>query len=110
MMRAVLVVAGLALAARAAAAPSADEIVQKYIKAGGGREKVQAVKTLKRSGKFIGGGGFEARVAQESKRAGMVRQEFLFQNMVGITAYDGKQGWKIEPWDGKKDAEALGEE
>ena len=30
--------------------------------------------------------------------------------MTGIHAYDGKTGWKVEPWQGKKDAEAMGEE
>jgi hypothetical protein len=40
----------------------------------------------------------------------MVRQEFSLQGMTGINAYDGKTGWKIEPWSGKKDPEALGEE
>jgi hypothetical protein len=30
--------------------------------------------------------------------------------MTGVTAYDGKTGWKIEPWQGKKDVEPLGEE
>jgi hypothetical protein len=30
--------------------------------------------------------------------------------MTGVTAYDGRTGWKIEPWNGKKDAEALSEE
>ena len=30
--------------------------------------------------------------------------------MTGITAYDGKTGWKIEPWQGKKDVEPLGED
>lgn len=32
------------------------------------------------------------------------------QSMTGIIAYDGKTGWKIEPWGGKKDPESLGEE
>jgi hypothetical protein len=30
--------------------------------------------------------------------------------MTAINAYNGKTGWKIEPWNGKKDPEALGEE
>jgi hypothetical protein len=30
--------------------------------------------------------------------------------MTGINAYDGRDGWKIEPWNGKRDPEALGEE
>jgi hypothetical protein len=110
MRRVLLAIAGVALLARPAAAQSADEIVTKYIQAAGGAEKIQAVKTLRRSGRFIGGGGFEARVVQENKRDHGVREEFLMQGMVGINAYDGQQGWKIEPWEGKKDAEPLGEE
>ena len=73
-------------------------------------EKIQAVSTLRRSGKFTGGGGFEAVVLQENKRGTSVREEFSLQGMTGIDAYDGKTGWKIEPWNGKKDPESLGEE
>ena len=32
------------------------------------------------------------------------------QGLVGVTAYDGTTGWKIQPWQGKKDPEPLGEE
>jgi hypothetical protein len=31
-------------------------------------DKLQAVKTLKKTGKFTGGGGFEAKVVEENKR------------------------------------------
>ena len=89
---------------------TAEEIVAKYIKTIGGLEKIDAVKTLKRTGKFRGGGGFEAKVLEENKRPNLVRQEFTFQGMTGVTAWDGKAGWKIEPWQGKKDQEPLGEE
>jgi hypothetical protein len=92
------------------ASPTAEEIVAKYVKAVGGMEKIEAVKTLKRSGKFRGGGGFEAKVLEENKRPDLVRQEFTFQAMTGVTAWDGKSGWKIEPWQGKKDPEPLGED
>jgi len=91
-------------------AQTADEIIAKYIKTVGGAEKVQAVKTLRRTGKFIGGGGFEVAVVQENKRPNMVRQEFSLQGMTGINAYNGKTGWKMQPWSGKKDPESLGEE
>ncbi len=40
----------------------------------------------------------------------MVRQEFVIQGLTGVNAYDGRNGWKIEPWGGKKDAEELGED
>jgi hypothetical protein len=98
------------LCATCAAAQTADDIVGRYLKAVGGIDKIQSVKSLRRSGKFIGGGGFEAVILQENKRDASVREEFVLQGMTGINAYDGKTGWKIEPWGGKKDPEALGEE
>lgn len=110
-MRKVLVMlAGLALLAAPASAQTAEEIVAKYIKTVGGAEKIQAVKTLRKVGIFNGGGGFEAPILEENKRANMVRQEFSLQGLTAVNAYDGKTGWKIEPWQGKKDPEPLGEE
>jgi hypothetical protein len=100
----------IALLALPLCAQTADEIVSKYIKTIGGMEKIDAIKSFRRSGKFTGGGGFEARVSEEKKRPNHVRQEFSIQGMTGVTAYDGKNGWKIEPWQGKKDPEPLGEE
>ncbi len=49
-------------------------------------------------------------MVQENKRPSSVREEFSIQGMTGINAYDGRDGWKIEPWNGKRDPEALGEE
>ena len=92
------------------AEPNVDEIISHYRTSVGGIEKIQAVNSLRRTGRYIGGGGFEAVIAQENKRADFVREEFSLQGMTGVNAYDGKTGWKIEPWNGKKDAEALGEE
>jgi hypothetical protein len=110
MRKILLTLAGLAMFAVPAVAQTADEIVAKYVQAIGGMDKIGAIKTLKRSGKFIGGGGFEAVVSQENERPNMVREEFVIQNLTGVNAYDGNTGWKIEPWQGKKDPEALGEE
>jgi outer membrane lipoprotein-sorting protein len=110
MRRAITALLGLILAAVPLAAQTADEIVQKYIKTIGGMEKIQAVQSLRRSGKFEGGGGFEAQIVEENRRPGYVRQEFILQGMTGVTAYDGKEGWKIEPWGGKKDVESLSED
>jgi len=110
MPRVLLGIAGLALFAMPISAQTSEEIVARYIKTIGGREKIQAVRTLRRTGKYTGGGGFEAVVVQENKRANLVREEFALQGMTGINAFDGKTGWKIEPWGGKKDPEALGEE
>src|SRR3989454_5243490 len=110
MCKVVLTLATLALLAMPGSAQTADEIVANYIKAIGGMEKIQAVNTLRRSGKYNGGGGFEAAILQDNQRLHSVREEFSLQGMTGINAYDGKTGWKIEPWGGKKDPESLGEE
>src|SRR6185369_1396298 len=105
-----LAMAGLALFVMPVSAQTADEIISKYIKTVGGVEKIQAVKMLRRAGKFSTDGGFEAVILEENKRPNLVRKEFSIQGLTGINAYDGKTGWKIEPWQGKKDVELLGEE
>lgn len=102
--------AALALCVVPLSAQTADEIIAHYIKSTGGMERIQAVQTLRRVGRFTGGGGFEAVVVEENKRPNQVRQEFSLQGMTAITAYDGQAGWKIEPWQGKKDPESLSEE
>ncbi len=91
-------------------AETADEIIQKYVKTVGGMDRIGAVQTLRKTGIFTGGGGFEAAVVEENKRPAKVRQEFSLQGLTGVNAYDGKNGWKVEPWQGKKDPEPLGEE
>ena len=111
MMRSTLLkITALALCATPLSAQSADSLIAKYVQASGGMGRIQALQSLRRSGKFTGGGGFEAVVVQENKRPNSVREEFSIQGMTGINAYDGKNGWKIEPWQGKRDPEALGEE
>ena len=109
-MRKVLLACALMLAgAVSATSQTADEIVAKYIKTVGGMEKIDAVKTIRRTGKVIAGGGFEIPIVEENKRPNLVRQDITIQGLVGTSAYDGKTGWKIQPWQGKKDAETMGE-
>src|SRR5215813_4052582 len=110
MHRFLLGIVGLALLAIPVSAQTADEVVARYIKAVGGIEKIQAVKTLRRSGKIVAGGGFELATILENKRPNMFRQEIILQGMTGVTAYNGKTGWKVEPFQGKKDPESLGED
>jgi len=110
MRKALLRVAGIALVAMPVSAQTADEILARFVTTVGGMEKINAVTTLRRTGKFIGSGGFEAKILEENKRPSKVRQEFSLQAMTGVNAYDGETGWKIEPWQGKKDPEPLGEE
>src|SRR5258706_12333 len=94
-----------------AQAQSVDSLVAKYIQASGGMARIQALQSLRRTGKFTGGGGFEAVVVQENKRPNSVREEFSIQGMTGINAYHRRDGWKNQAWDGERAPQApRGEE
>jgi hypothetical protein len=99
-----------ALLSISVSAQNADEIIAKYVKAIGGIDKIKTVKTIRSTGRFVGGGGFEAKVIEEKKRENVIRQEFILQGMVQVVVYDSKIGWKIDPFGGKKDVETLSEE
>ena len=84
MRRILVLIATLVLFALPASGQSVDDIIAHYLKTVGGMEKIQSVKTLRRTGKFIGGGGFEAPILQENKRGNLVREEFALYWMFGI--------------------------
>ena len=84
----------------------ADAIVNKYITAVGGLDKILAVKTLKYTGKSSVS-GMEISFVQTYKRPAMVLSEFTIQGMVVKQAYDGSKGWYINPLMGKKDPDLM---
>ncbi len=87
---------------------TAEELVEKNTQAKGGMEKIKAIKSLRMTGR-LQAGGFRAQVGKESKAPNLWRQTFTIQGMTGIDAYDGSTGWKISPFEGRKDPELLGE-
>jgi len=93
-----------------ASSQTADELIAKNIQARGGMEKMKAVKTLRMTGRFEGGGGFTASVGQENERPELIRENFTLQGMTQVQAYDGSTGWQIQPFGGKKDPELMGED
>lgn len=110
MRNTLLALAAMSLVVAPLRAQTADDIIAKYIARVGGLEKIEATRTVRRTGKFIGGGGFEAKVVQENRRPNLVREEFALQGMTAINAWDGREGWKVNPFGGKKDAETLSED
>jgi hypothetical protein len=89
---------------------TADELIAKNIQARGGMEKMKAIKTMRVTAKFDGGGGFTASVGQENQRPNLLRETFKLQGMTAVQAYDGSAGWQIQPFGGKKDPELMGED
>ena len=87
-------------------AQTADEIVAKHIAATGGADKIKAAKTVKMTGKAEMQ-SMEAPFVMSLKQPNMLRMEITIQGMVLVQAYDGKSGWAIIPFTGKKDPEAV---
>jgi hypothetical protein len=96
------------LAAVAAAAQTADQLVDKYVQAKGGRDAINAVKTIRMTGKMSLGQGMEAPVVMEMAPPGhKVRIDFTVQGMTGSQAFDGTTGWQVMPFMGKTEPEVL---
>lgn len=110
MRHAVIVLVAFSCLSVFAVAQTADELVNKNIQARGGMEKIKAIHSLRMTGLFIGGGGFTATVGQVNERPNLVRQTFSLQGMTAVTAYDGTTGWQIQPFEGHKDPELMGED
>ena len=108
--RTLMGIALTALLAPAALAQTVAEVIAKHVEAQGGMEKLKAVKTMRMTGKMMMGGGMEAPFTQMARRPKMTRVEFEFQGMKGIQAYDGKNGWMVMPFMGKKDPEVMPED
>src|ERR1035437_9572094 len=84
----------------------ADEIVNKYVYATGGLDKILAIKTIKMSGK-VTAGSMDILFSQICKRPQMVLMESTIQGMTMKQAYDGTQGWTINPFMGKKEPDLM---
>lgn len=103
------VVAAFAIGSSNANGQTVDEVIAKNVQARGGLEKLKAVKTLRTTVKFSDG-GFRAEFRQQNKRPGKVREEFIVQGMAQIQAYDGKTGWQISPFSGRKDPDLMSQD
>lgn len=90
-------------------AQTAEELVAKNLAARGGIDKIKAIKTLRMSGR-VQFGGIMAQVVAVSKAPNLLRQSVTLQGMSQIEAVDGSAGWKISPFEGRKDPERLGED
>jgi outer membrane lipoprotein-sorting protein len=101
--------AAFSLIGAGASAQTVDEIIAKNIQARGGLEKLKAIRTLRTTVKFSDG-SFRAEFRQENKRPGKVREEFIIQGMAQIQAYDGKTGWQISPFGGRRDPDLMSQD
>jgi outer membrane lipoprotein-sorting protein len=90
-------------------AQTLDEVVARWVQARGGMAKLKSVQTERITLK-LHAGSFEATIVQIQKRPDKARQEFILQGMAQVEAYDGKSGWQLNPFEGRREAELMSED
>lgn len=88
---------------------SADDVVNSYVKAIGGADKINAIKTIRMTAK-VAAGGMDMPIVMTYKRPYMMMNEITIQGMTMKQGYDGNQGWVINPFGGKKEPDILPED
>lgn len=85
----------LAIPSYASTAPTAQALLEKHVQAIGPVERVQSRRVRMR---VIGMAPFELPVVVEASRPNLIRKEVSIQGSVQVTAFDGKQAWKTDPF------------
>jgi hypothetical protein len=85
-----------------------DELVAKNVAAKGGADALRVLQSVRFTGKMlVNEGQIQFAYVETKKRPGEVRSEATLQGMTAIEAYDGEQGWRISPFQGRKDPEKM---
>jgi outer membrane lipoprotein-sorting protein len=99
----------VALLAVSAFGQTADEVLEKNLKAMGGKDKLKALQSVRMSGKMKMG-PMEAPFTLIKSRPSGMRMDFTIQGMIGTQAFDGTTGWMLMPFGGNKDPQKLTDE
>jgi hypothetical protein len=88
--------------------PTVDQLVAKNIEAKGGAAALRDLQSLRLTGKMlVQQGQIELAYLQIKKRPNELRTDASLQGMTQTEAYDGKEGWKVSPFFGRKDPEKM---
>lgn len=100
-------------AAPAQEAVTADSIVARNLAARGGAEKLAALKSVEFKGQLVFPGDFKLDY-DETRAAGpggaRNRVDATLQGLTVVSAYDGAIGWRINPFQGRRDAERMSDD
>jgi len=87
-----------------------DEVVAANLAARGGKERLQALSSIRETGTATASGGRVARVVREIKRPGLFRLEFSVQGTTSVFANDGSTGWQVAPLQGQFEPQVVAPE
>ena len=108
------VISALWLIAAPLHAQTADELVAKNLAARGGADKLAAITTYQTRGTVRLPGDFRLTFDETRSRLDpatdlcAVRVDMAIQGLTLIQAYDGTSGWRVNPFEGRKDPEKIG--
>src|SRR5258708_31519542 len=88
---------------------TADEVLEKNLKAMGGKEKIKALQSMRITG-TMKMGPMEAPFTITKMRPSNSRMDFTIQGMTGTQAFDGTTGWALLPFAGNKDPQKMTED
>ena len=97
-------------AAIPASAQDAQSLIAKNLEARGGAAAIDAIKNVSFQGRTIFPGDFELAYKEARAKTGaepLIRYYLSVQGLDVIQSYDGHGGWKINPFQGRKDAERM---
>jgi hypothetical protein len=90
---------------------TAQSLVDKNLEARGGAQALAAIQSIRFDGKIVFPGDFELTYDEVRARGGPSgmesRVDATIQGLTVIQAYDGGVGWKVNPFQGRKDAERM---
>jgi photosystem II stability/assembly factor-like uncharacterized protein len=101
-----LLLAGLYLQAGAARALTADEVLVRNQQTRGGAARLAAIRSLRFTGTAsftFGDTKIDAAWALLQKRPGSMRTELSLQGLTQVQAFDGRNGWELQPFSGRRD-------
>ncbi|HYV65956.1 MAG TPA: hypothetical protein VE964_06915, partial [Myxococcales bacterium] len=100
----------------AARAITLDEVLAKNLAARGGAANVQNLKTLRLTGRAVftaigrRGATLQVAWAQVQERPGKFRSEVTRQGLTQVQAWNGKEGWKLSPFRGRREPERTSQD
>jgi hypothetical protein len=97
--------------AQAARADTSADLIAKNLAARGGAEKLAAISSIQFSGKLVVPGDFELAYKEtRARKNNAARSDATIQGLTLVQGFDGKVGWRINPFEGRRDAERMSED
>jgi hypothetical protein len=109
-IRTTLAALALGSAAVPAAAQDAQSLLAKNLEARGGAAAIDAIKSVSFDGRLLFPGDFELtykEIRAQLGNATAARTDLSLQGLNVVQSYDGQGGWRINPFQGRKDPERM---